>query len=374
MLIFKRSIEPKIKELLFKGKAILIFGPRQAGKTTLAKKLIKEYGSEGEYFNCESVEVRKNFILGDSSFIKKMIGNKKVVVFDEAQTIQNIGAILKLFVDTYPKIQIIATGSSSFDLANKINEPLTGRSFEFTLYPLSLSEINKSIKCTESDILELMRTGSYPNIVAESSKLLKESILKNITTNYLYKDIYIYESIRNPQIFEDIIKMLAMQIGQLVSVNEISKSVGVSRDTVDKYIRLLEQAYIIKKVRCFSRNDRNELKKSFKVYFLDLGIRNVIVDNLDNPKTRDDKGALLENFFFLEKLKEYSLDTFPSKIFFWRTNQKLEIDFIFTKGQNIEAVECKWSNKEVSFTKFKIIYPNAKTGILTLKDLISQDY
>lgn len=370
MTIFNRDIEPKIKSLLFKGKAILIFGPRQAGKTTLAKKIIYEYSDRGAYFNCESMEVRKNFIVGNPEPLKIMIGDKKIVVFDEAQTIQNIGAILKIFVDTYPDVQIIATGSSSFDLANKINEPLTGRSFEFTLYPLSLNEIRKSIKYNEQDLLEYMRTGMYPNIVGEKAILLKENILKNITTNYLYKDIYIYESIRNPQIFEDIIKMLALQIGQLVSVNEISKSIGISRDTVDKYIRLLEQAYIIKKVRSFSKNDRNELKKSFKIYFLDLGVRNAVVDNLDNPLIRADKGALLENFYFLEKLKEFNLETFSPRIFFWRTNQKLEIDFVFTKANNIEAVECKWSDTDVKFTKFKSLYPEAKTSVITLKDLL----
>lgn len=370
MLIFNRNIESKIKELLFKGKAIFLFGPRQAGKTTLSKKLIAEYGDAGAYFNCESMEVRKAFVLGDPEPLKDLIGKKKIVVFDEAQTIQNIGAILKLFVDTYTKVQIIATGSSSFDLANKINEPMTGRTFEFTLYPLSLSEIKASKKVMESDLLEYMRTGMYPNIVAEKTSLLKESILKNITTNYLYKDVYIYESIRNPQIFEDIIKMLALQIGQMVSVNEIAKSVGVSRDTVNKYLRLLEQAYIVKKVRSYAKNDRNELKKSFKVYFLDLGVRNAVIDNLDEVSGRADKGALFENFYFLEKLKEFSLETFPTRIFFWRTNQKLEIDFLFTKGTKIEAVECKWSDKDVKFTKFKSVYPEATASVVTLKDLI----
>jgi len=185
MIIFNRSIEPKIKELLFKGRAILIFGPRQAGKTTLAKKLLAEFGKEGEYFNCDTLTVRNYFALGEPEKLKALIGNRKIVVFDEAQTIQNIGSILKVFIDTYPKVQIITTGSSSFDLANKINEPLTGRSFEFVLYPLSLAEIKTSKKIDEKEIYELMRLGSYPAVVGDDTPLLRENLLKNIATNYL---------------------------------------------------------------------------------------------------------------------------------------------------------------------------------------------
>ncbi len=318
--IFARSIEPKIKALLFKKRAILIFGPRQAGKTTLAKKILSEFGGDGEYFNCETATVRKHFIVGDPEILKELIGNKKIVVFDEAQTIQNIGIILKVFIDTYPDVQIITTGSSSFDLANKINEPLTGRSFEFTLYPLSLSETRKNKEITRDEFNEYLRLGMYPAIVGEPDRNIRENLLKNITTNYLYKDIYIFESIRNPQIFEDLLKLLAHQIGQLVSVNELSKSLGTSRTTIQKYLTLLEQSYVIKRVRSFSRNHRNELKKAFKVFFLDTGIRNAIIDALGTPlEDRTDKGFLFENFCVSEQWKAGALETFPPEIFFWRT-------------------------------------------------------
>ena len=197
MVIFERNIEPKIKELLFKKRAILIFGPRQAGKTTLSKKLLEPYGEDGEYFNCEEAAVRKHFAVGEPNSLKELVGDKKIVVFDEAQTIQNIGAILKVFVDTYPDVQIIATGSSSFDLANKINEPLTGRSFEFILYPLSLDEFKRSLPAGDApnleNLLEFIRLGMYPAIVGESSIVVRENLLKNITTNYLYKDIYVLD-------------------------------------------------------------------------------------------------------------------------------------------------------------------------------------
>lgn len=369
--IFNRSIEPKIKELLFKKRAILIFGPRQAGKTTLAKKLITEFGEKAEYYNCETVAVRKHFVLGEPDTLKALIGDKKLVVFDEAQTIQDIGSILKVFIDTYPDVQIIATGSSSFDLANKIKEPLTGRSFEFTLYPLSLSEIVSVKNVSLQDLYEYMRLGMYPAIAGEKEINVRENLLKNITTNYLYKDVYIFESIRNPKIFEDLLKHLAYQIGQLVSINELSKSIGTSRTTIEKYLRLLEQSYVIRKVPSFAKNQRNELKKAFKIFFIDTGIRNAIIDALEAPfDKREDKGSVFENFCVIEEFKKASLETFAPKIYFWRTDTKMEIDIIKVASTKIEAYECKWKNENVSFKTFLKAYPTAQTAVLTPADLI----
>src|SRR3989344_6478810 len=248
MTIFKRAIEFRIRPLLFKRRAILIFGPRQAGKTTLAKKLLQEFGHDGEYFNCEEAGVRKHFMLGEPDTLLALVKNKKVVVFDEAQTIQNIGKILKVFIDTYPDVQIIATGSSSFDLANKINEPLTGRSFEFILYPLSLQEIKAAKDVPMRELHEIMRFGAYPAIAGEDNSATREDLLKNITTNYLYKDIFVFGAIKNPQVFEDLIKSLAYQMGNEVSVAELADLLKTSRANIEKYLRLLEQSYIIKKV------------------------------------------------------------------------------------------------------------------------------
>lgn len=370
-MIFERSIEIKIKELLFKKRAILIFGPRQAGKTTLAKKLISEFGMSGEYFNCETMAVRKYFEIGEPRLLKELVGSKKIVVFDEAQTIQNIGLILKVFLDTYPEVQVIATGSSSFDLANKINEPLTGRSFEFTLYPLSLKEIKQSKKISIGDLYEYFRLGTYPAIVGEPGKNIRESLLKNITTNYLYKDVYIFESIRNPQIFEKLLKLLAYQIGNLVSVNELSRSLGTSRTTIEKYLTLLEQSYVIHRVRSFNRNHRNELKKAFKIFFLDTGVRNAIIDELETPfDTRSDKGAVFENFFIMEHIKSGATEPFPPRIYFWRTETKIEIDVIKTTGQKIEAFECKWSKEDVSFGTFLKAYPEATASVVTPEGML----
>ncbi len=370
MYIFERAIEPIIKELLFKQRAVLIFGPRQAGKTTLAKKLVAPFGKEGAFFNCEEAGVRKHFVLGEPKLLKELVGDKKIVVFDEAQTIQNIGKILKVFIDSFPEVQIIATGSSSFDLANKINEPLTGRTFEFTLYPLSLDEIKKSKKVARADLLEYMRLGMYPAIVGENNMTVRENFLKNITTNYLYKDVYIFESIKNPQVFEDLIKLLAYQIGQLVSINELAESLKTSRLNVEKYLRLLEQSYVIKKVRSFSNNHRNEIKKAFKIYFLDLGVRNGVIDDLSLLENREDKGHIFENMFFLELLKGGAAKTFPASIYFWRTVKKEEVDFVVKSSDIIQAYECKWKKQEVNFSPFLSKYPHSKTHVVTPDNLL----
>lgn len=373
MLIFQRSIESKILERLFKNRAILIFGPRQAGKTTLAKTLLTSFGKDGAYFNCELAEVRDHFIIGKPEALKALIRDARVAVFDEAQTIQDIGVIIKAFIDTYPQQQIIATGSSSFDLANKINEPLTGRAFEFTLYPLSVFEIQQTLPdFSIAHLHELMRLGSYPAVVAEANTPIKEDILKNLATNYLYKDVYTYESIRNPRVFESLIKILALQIGSLVSVNELAQSLGISRMTVDKYLRLLEQSYIIKVVRPFSRNHRNEIKKAFKVYFLDVGVRNAIVGDVSLMSTRTDRGFVFENFFASERIKTLSLEPFSSKLMFWRTRSGEEIDFVEESEGRVRAYECKWGNAEpVRFSAFLRLYPKAEVTSISPEKMLS---
>jgi len=369
MLVFKRLIEDKIRQNLFTGRAILIFGPRQAGKTTLSKKVLTEFGDQGEYFNCELVTVRKYFELGNPDLLKQMVNNKKIVVFDEAQTIENIGKILKVFIDTYPEIQVIATGSSSFDLANKINEPLTGRTFEFILYPLSVSEIKSSIDSLNiklGDIYEYMKFGTYPAVVAESDSLRKERTLKNLSTNYLYKDVYTFAAIKNPRIFENLIRLLALQIGSLVSINELSNELDISRATVEKYLRLLEQSYIVRIVRSFSRNKRKEIKKAFKVYFIDIGVRNAVIDDISLVEKRNDKGYIFENFFIMERIKESSAEAFPPNFMFWKDRFGAEIDLIEEKNAKINAFECKWnSDNSTNFKKFLRSYPEAGIQIVS---------
>lgn len=371
MLIFQRIIEAVILRSLFKGKMIAILGPRQSGKTTLAKKLVDPYGAGGAYWDCQLAEVRKHFVVGKPDELLPLVKGKKIVVFDEAQTIQDIGTILKVFHDTYPNTQIIATGSSSFDLSNKINEPMTGRIFEFTLLPLSLAEIKESRSLEMSDLHNLMLYGAYPAVVAAASIEEKKIVLKNIATQYLYKDVFVFEAIRNPRVFEDLVKLLALQIGSLVSLNELAKHLGVSRSVVQRYLRLLEQSFIIKVVHSFSNNPRTELKKAFKVFFLDIGVRNAIVD-IDTPLAdRKDAGSIFENYFVSERIKEGSNNSvFPPEIMFWRTRTGVEVDVIEKKGTAISAYECKLGNTPVSFSYFLKSYPQATTQVVTPQDMI----
>ncbi len=371
MLIFQRKIEEQISKNIGSGKILLIFGPRQAGKTTLAKKLLAKHGNPAAYFNCEEMSVREHLVVGVSKKLRELVGDHKLVVLDEAQTVENIGAILKLFVDTYPGIQIIATGSSSFDLANKINEPLTGRAFAFTLLPLSLEEIRSAQTVDRNMLHTLMRFGSYPGVVAESDVSQKEQILKNITTSYLYKDIFTFEKIKSPLHFETLLKLLAHQVGSVVSTNELAQSLSISRPTVEKYIRLLEQAYVIRRVHSFSRNKRNELRRSFKVFFLDCGVRNAIINDLSQVDTRTDKGFVFEQFVFTELLKTANLETFGPNIQFWRTWKGLEIDFILDRARDLRAYECKLGNEEVSFKQFKKLYPDAQTEVVRPETLLT---
>lgn len=371
MIIFQRTIEARIRDSLFKGRMLSILGPRQSGKTTLVKKLILEYGEHGAYYDCQLADVRKYFVVGKPDILLPLVAGKKVVIFDEAQTIQDIGTILKVFHDTYGESQIIATGSSSFDLSNKINEPMTGRIFEFILLPLSLAEIKISRNITQDDLNQYMLYGTYPAVVAETSVEIKKTILKNIATQYLYKDVFIFEAIRNPRVFEDLLKLLALQVGSLVSLNELAIHLGVSRSVIQRYLRLLEQSFIIKIIHSFSNNPRTELKKAFKIFFLDTGVRNALVDIEKALPNRNDKGFIFENFFMSERIKDANnFHIFPPEIMFWRTRKGFEIDVIEKKGQDITAYECKWSDKNVSFGQFLKRYPNAHTQIITPNDLI----
>ncbi|MEK7071088.1 MAG: ATP-binding protein [Patescibacteria group bacterium] len=373
MKIFKRDIEPNISAVLFKDKMVVILGPRQSGKTTLAKKIVSVYGEQGEYYDCQLADVRAHFVLGKPEMLLPLTQGKKIVVFDEAQTIQDIGSILKIFHDTYPGVQIIATGSSSFDLANKIKEPMTGRAYEFLLLPLSLHEVSVAYPDVSAlDLLSLMKFGSYPAVVSAGTVDDKLFAIKNIATNYLYKDVFVFEAIRNPKIFEDLLKMLALQVGSTVSVNELSRGLGVSRATVDRYLKLLEQSFIVRRIYSFSNNPRNEIKKGFKVFFLDVGVRNAIVDIVSEMNARTDKGAIFENFFVADRIKHGALQIFPPEIMFWRTRAGLEIDVIERNGADIFAYECKWKEIVTAPPLFKKAYPQAQFECVTTENILTR--
>jgi len=369
MYIFKRKVEDKILKSLKKEGIITLLGPRQSGKTTLVKKIANDLN--GKYFQCERADVRKYFVEGEPEKLLQLVGKNKLVIFDEVQTIENVGRILKLFYDTYPQIKVIATGSSSFELSNKIKEPMTGRAIEYSLFPLSLEELRLRKKVSKKDLENLLLFGCYPAVVNAKTREDKIEEIYKIANNYLYKDVFTFETIRNPKVFEDLLINLAWSLGGTVSTNKLSDDLGIAKDTVERYLRLLEQAFVIKRVYSFSRNYANELKKSYKIYFYDMGIRNALVGLYDDFKSEVNKGALLEGLFFSELIKRNTLKVIPSKINFWRTRNGVEIDFIESMGMNIMAYECKWSEQKVSFNLFKKYYPQAKTQVITFDRLLA---
>lgn len=359
-MLVKRSIQKNIEKALFKGKVVIIYGARQVGKTTLVTEILKQYPEQSEYFNCDEPDIRESFTDKTSTELKALIGEKKLVVLDEAQRVKNIGLTLKLLVDTFPDIQVVATGSSSFDLSNEITEPLTGRKVEFFLYPLSLKELGGIYSPLEiGRLLERrMIFGMYPEIVNDGSE--SEGKLKALARSYAYKDILQYEKIKNPEVLEKLLQALALQVGNEVSYNELAGLVGVDKNTVANYIRILEQAFIIFRLSPWSRNLRNELKKLRKIYFYDTGIRNALINNLNPLHLRQDGGALWENFMLSERMKYDQMRDRDVNRYFWRTLAKQEIDYIEEYQGKLAGFEFKWSKRSFKPPKaFLEAYPGS---------------
>lgn len=358
-----RSIESGIKDCLFKKKAILIFGARQVGKTTLITKLINELKISTVFLNGDEADVREMLSNSTSIKLKLLIGDKRILVIDEAQMIPDIGTTIKLMVDVIKNVQVIATGSSSFELANRLNEPLTGRKFEFSLFPVSFAEmVNYHGLIEEKRFLEQrLLYGYYPEIVISETN--HQKLLKLLAGSYLYKDLLMLESINKPLLLEKLLKALALQIGSEVSYSELSQLTGADKGTVEKYIDLLEKVYVIFRLPAYHKNVRNEIKKGRKIYFYDNGIRNAVLNNFTPIHSRSDAGALWENFIVSERIKFLANSENESRFYFWRTVQQQEIDFIEETGKGLLAYEIKWSDKKISKfpTTFTAAYPGSKT-------------
>ncbi len=346
--LIQRTIKKQIEDKLFKGKVIILYGARQTGKTTIVKQIQMKNPDVSVYYNFDEPDIRKDFQDVTSDYLKKIIGDKKIVIFDEAQRIKNIGITLKLLVDNFKEIQVIATGSSSFDLANNISEPLTGRKYEFYVYPFSLEELN-----SEKDKLKIDRLlenrmiyGLYPEVALKSKEEQQETI-KNITKSYLYKDVLQYQKIKNPEILEKLLQVLALRIGNEVSYNEISNALDIDKKTVSNYVEILKKAFIVFDLKPFSRNIRKEIKKLRKIYFFDLGIRNALINNFNPLELRNDKGEIWENFIISERVKLNSNHKIDCNVYFWRTHEKKEIDYIEEKGGKLYAFEIKWNKGKI---------------------------
>ena len=347
--MIQRELEQIIHPYLFKNKTILIYGARQVGKTTLVHSLIKQFKEETLFLNGDDADVRD--ILGhvSSTKLKPIIGQHKIVVIDEAQRIPESGLVLKIIHDNFLDIQLIATGSSAFELANKMKEPLTGRKLEFNLFPVSFSEmVTFNGFLSEKRLIEhRMVYGSYPDIVLNPG--MENKFLKSLASSYLYKDLLMLEYIQKPVLLEKILKALALQVGSEVSYNELAKLVDSDRGTVEKYIDLLEKAFVIFQLHGFNKNVRNEIKKGKKVYFYDNGIRNAIIGNFLPLSSRTDVGALWENYIISERLKYNHNRDIDFNSYFWRTTQQQEIDYVEEVKAELSAFEFKWNANKKGF-------------------------
>lgn len=364
--MLQRILVKQISKRLHKGKAVLLFGARQVGKTTLIEQLLDHENMSVLHISGDEPDIRENFKSITSSQIKSFVGNHKILFIDEAQRIDNIGITLKLITDKLKNIQVIATGSSTFEMANSTNEPLTGRKFEYTLFPLSFQELVEEFGLLEEkrQLENRLIYGSYPEIVF--SEFDKEMLLKLIADSYLYKDILMLDTIKRPKLLHNILKALAFQVGSEVSFNEVAQLVGADKGTIEKYIHLLEQTFVLFTIPSYSRNARNELKKSKKIYFYDCGIRNAIIGNFSSINSRVDTGALWENYLISERVKQKEFEKSNTEFFFWRTTAQQEIDLIEITGDKIQAIEFKWNpNAKLKISKtFTKAYPDAKAQLV----------
>ena len=364
--MIERLLYKTIENKLFVGKIIILTGARQVGKTTLLKQLLRQ--KEGVlWLNGDELQVQNLFANASADRLLSEFSNSKIVILDEAQRIENIGLRLKLIADSDSEVQVIATGSSAFELANKVNEPLTGRKWEYQMFPLSFGEmVAHHGKLKEMRMLpRRIIYGYYPEVVTNDGNEVE--ILKLLTDAYLYKDILSWESVKHPDKLQTLLRALAYQVGSQVSYNELSQMCSMDSKTVERYINLLEQCYIIFRLPSFSRNLRHELKSSRKIYFYDNGIRNALIADYRAPEVRQDIGALWENFVIAERMKSNEYYHRWVNRYFWRTKQQQEIDYLEEGGGNLHAYEMKWNPRaKASITKtFTEAYPDSEFQIIT---------
>lgn len=365
--MIQRILEGKVLSLIGSGKAILIMGARQVGKSTLLETVFKDRENV-LWMTGDDLDIQELFSQMTSTRLKALLGNNKILIIDEAQRIPDIGLRLKLITDQIRDVQVIATGSSSFDLASKVNESLTGRKREFRMFPVSFSEM-----VSQTSLLEELRLiphrmiyGYYPEVISNPGH--EATILKELSDSFLYKDVLSLESINKPDKIVRLLKALAFQIGAQVSYNEVGQLVGLDPKTVERYIDILEKSYIIFRLDSFSRNLRNELKQSRKVYFWDLGIRNMLIGNMSQVENRTDTGALWENYVIAERLKRNSYQGSIAQHWFWRTQQQKEIDYLEEDNGHLSAYEFKWNDKKAGGhapEAFSKSYPGSSFQVVT---------
>jgi len=360
-----RILRTKLSYWMFKKKVLIITGARQVGKTTLLEMLFSK--DEALWLNGDDQALRIRLEQINSEGIRNLIGNHKIVIIDEVQRLLNPGLLLKMMIDNFKEIQFIATGSSALEISDKIFEPLTGRHILFHLYPFSQEELypQKSNYELEQTLPFHLRFGSYPDVCNNQSDA--ETLLKNLSSQYLYKDVLIWKDIRKPELLDKLLKLLAFQVCSEVSINELANTLKVKSETVENYIDLLEKSFVVFRLKAYSTNERKEVTKMNKIYFWDNGIRNAIIEDFRPLELRNDIGALWENFLISERMKTKAWKEISAKSYFWRNLQQREVDYLEEQYGELSAYEIKWnSDKKHKITlAFTNAYPNAKTEIIT---------
>ena len=367
-IMFKREYEP-LDSYLQVGKVLLVYGPRRVGKTTLLQNYLKTTGLKYKLDSGDNI--RTQHILGSQDFkeILPYAEGYELIAIDEAQNIPNIGMGLKILVDQRPDLKIFVTGSSSFELAGQVGEPLTGRKRTLTLYPLAQSELLSTYNRFElkENLEEFLIYGSYPEVILAKTRQEKIDVVMEIANSYLVKDILAFDRIRNSKQLLDLLKLLAFQVGSEVSLSELGTQLGMNHKSVQRYLDLLEKSFVIIRLGGFSRNLRNEITKKEKYYFMDNGIRNALIAQFNGLSMRSDVGQLWENFFFIERLKYREYNSIYANRYFWRTYDQQEIDIVEERDGRLYGYECKWSpKKKVKIPKsWQSAYPESEFRVIT---------
>ncbi|MBI2337856.1 ATP-binding protein [Candidatus Daviesbacteria bacterium] len=370
----ERDLEEQIAENLKSGKVILLYGPRRVGKTTLVKHLFEKLKLPYLYLSCEQDSV-KSQLVADALKLKEVIGNYQSTVFDEAQYLKNPGLILKVLIDTFPNLQLIASGSSSFELAGKIQEPLTGRNLPYYLFPLSYNEIRKLYQPVNLAFYleQALRFGSYPETLQYVSNDEKANYLQTLTNDFLYKDILAFDRVKESKKLRDLLITLSLRLGQEVSYNELANTLSIDRKTVEYYIDLLEKTFVLFRLYAFSRNLRSEINRKVKIYFYDVGVRNALINNFNQLDLRNDVGALFENYVVAEFFKHNQNRAYKSNFYFWRTYTQKEIDLVEEREGRLFGYEIKYPDRrklpKATVSEFNKAYPDSSITYINKENL-----
>ena len=371
-----RDLKNTIRNALLPGKAVILYGQRQVGKTTLVKGLLNDLPFATRFVNADELIYRDALSSQNLQTLESVLGQAHLLIIDEAQRVPNIGLNLKILLDAHPDITVIATGSASFELANQVSEPLTGRKLTFTLYPVGYSELAHTFGTleTRSQLERWLIWGGYPEIVTTPDPTLRERLLGELVGSYLYRDILELEGLRRADKIVDLLRLLAFQIGAEVSYSELATQLALSRPTIEKYLDLLEKVFVIYRVGGFSRNLRKEINKTNRYYFYDNGVRNSLIQNFNPPHLRADIGQLWENFLMIEREKFRHYQGLPANRYFWRTYDQKEIDLIEERRGQLAGYEFKWGRGKIKAAvrrEFTEAYPGASIELVNRDNFVS---